>query len=28
VNDLVRRKLGRKPNVENIIFKFVKPWRK
>jgi hypothetical protein len=25
VNDLVRRKLGRKPNVENIIFKFVKP---
>jgi hypothetical protein len=25
VNDVVRRKLGRKPNVENIIFKFVKP---
>jgi hypothetical protein len=25
VNDLVRTKLGRKPNVENIIFKFVKP---
>jgi hypothetical protein len=25
VNDLLRRKLGRKPNVENIIFKFVKP---
>jgi hypothetical protein len=25
VNDLFRRKLGRKPNVENIIFKFVKP---
>jgi hypothetical protein len=25
VNDLVRRKLDRKPNVQNIIFKFVKP---
>jgi hypothetical protein len=25
VNDLLRRKLGCKPNVENIIFKFVKP---
>jgi hypothetical protein len=25
VNDLVRRKLDRKPNIENIIFKFVKP---
>jgi hypothetical protein len=25
VSDLLRRKLGRKPNVENIIFKFVKP---
>jgi hypothetical protein len=25
VSDLLRRKLGRKPNIQNIIFNFVKP---